>query len=154
MLRYPIWFYNDFTSRFWNLLLPAYPSIFIQLYLFSLSSWPFLMKFVAFTERTRFILESTEATDIKQGLRPFKVFLICPYCKIRTKDMFSQCIATLIFIFLNIVSLFPNLPTSSGCAAHWSDAILQARQQIERGVWDPFKNVSFVLICPVEPKIQ
>ena len=70
------------------------------------------------------------------------------------KIRLAQCRVTLIYILVDIGSLFPNLPTTSGCAAHWSDAILQVRQQIERGVRDPFKNVSFVLICPVEPKIQ
>ena len=50
------------------------------------------------------------------------------------KIRLAQCRVTLISLVVNIGSLFPNMPTTSGCAAHWSDAILQARQQIERGV--------------------
>ena len=76
MLIYLIFLSNYSSHSFWNLIFPDASSFFLLLSLFSLSSWPLLLKFVAFDEKTRFMPESTEATDGKQGSRPFQICLI------------------------------------------------------------------------------
>ena len=61
---------------------------------------------------------------------------------------------SLISLLVNIDSLCPNLRTTSRCATHWGDAIIQTRQEIERGDQHLFKTVSFVLIGLVQPNIK
>ena len=73
MLIYPIFFPKNSVRSFRDFLFPAASSIFILFYLFNLSSWPFLFKFLDFAEKTRFMPESTKATDGNQVLRPFKI---------------------------------------------------------------------------------
>ena len=89
MLIYPISFLNDSSHSFRHFLIPDSTGDFLLFFLFSLSSWTFLLKFVAFAEKTRFMPDSTKAMNGNQGLRPFQICLICLDCTKIIKYMVS-----------------------------------------------------------------
>ena len=64
MLVYTIFFLNYYAHRFWRFLLPDDSSVFLFFCLFDLSSWTFLLKFAAFSEKTRFVPESKQSLQI------------------------------------------------------------------------------------------